>query len=80
MFFRKKKEELDYESTLKNNGIRPFNKDISLLIISDTHSNLVLNKEMQKKLLSKKYDLCCILVDIHDYDYEVILKHIPKEK
>ena len=85
MFFKNifKKEKIynpDYESTLNNNSVREFDKNITLLVISDTHGDLALNKEMQKKLLNKKYDLCCILGDIHDYDYEVILKHIPKEK
>lgn len=85
MFFKNifKKEKIynpDYESSLNNNGVRTFNKNMTLLVISDTHGDLALNKEMQKKLLYKEYDLCCILGDIHDYDYEVILKHIPKEK
>ena len=38
---------------------------MTLLVILDTHGDLVLNKEMQKKLLYKEYDLCCILGDIH---------------
>lgn len=81
MFFRKKrKEEPDYEKTLKNNGINSFEKDISLLVIADTHGDLALNKEMQKKIMNQKYDVCCVLGDIHDYDFKIILKHIPKEK
>lgn len=81
MFFRKKrKEEPDYENTLKNNGINSFEKDISLLVIADTHGDLALNKEMQKKIMNQKYDVCCVLGDIHDYDFKIILKHIPKEK
>lgn len=85
MFFKNiiKKEKIynpDYESTLNNNGVRVLDNNITLLIITDTHGDLALNKEMQKKLLSKNYDLCCILGDIHDYDYEIILKHIPKSK
>lgn len=78
-----KKEKIynpDYESTLLNKGVRTFNNDITLIIISDTHGDLSLNKEMQKKLHNKKYDLCCILGDIHDYDYDIILKYIPKDK
>lgn len=78
--FRKKEENPDYESTLINNGINNFDKDITLLVISDTHGDLALNKEMQKKLISQKYDICCILGDIHDYDFDYILKKIPKEK
>ena len=50
MFFRKKsKNNPDYESTLKNSGVNSFDKNISLLVISDTHGDLALNKEMQKK-------------------------------
>lgn len=70
----------DYESTLDNKGINRFNKNIKLLIISDTHGDLSLNKDMYKKLIGIDYDLCCILGDIHDYDFKVILKYIPKEK
>ena len=81
MFFKKQiKEELDYESTLKNNGINSFEKDISLLVIADTHGDLVLNKDMQNKIINQKYDMCCILGDIHNYDFEIILKYIPREK
>lgn len=76
----KKMENLDYESTLQNNGVRKFNKDITLLVITDTHGDLALNTEIQKKMLNKKYDLCCILGDIHDYDYNIILKYISKDK
>ena len=51
MFFKNifKKEKiynLDYESTLDNNGVRVFDKDITLLVIADTHGDLALNKEM----------------------------------
>ena len=82
MLFRKKKgkEEPDYESTLKDNGVNAFEKDISLLVIADTHGDLALNKEMQKIIMNQKYDICCILGDIHDYDFKIILKYIPKEK
>ena len=80
LFNKQKIDNMDYESTLKNNGIKPFNKDISLLNISDTHGDLALNKEMQKKINNINYDLCCILGDIHDYDYKIILEKIPKEK
>lgn len=81
MFFRKKnKNNPDYESTLKNSGVNPFDKNILLLVIADTHGDLALNKEMQKKITNQEYDVCCILGDIHDYDYKLILKHIPKEK
>lgn len=80
LFSKKKIENRDYESLLKNNGVKTLDKDIDLLIISDTHGDLALNKEMQKKLKNRKYDLCCILGDIHDNDYDVILNNIPKEK
>ena len=80
MFFKKKIDNPDYESTLINNGVNKFDKDITLLVIADTHGDLALNKQMQKKLLNKNYDICCILGDIHDYDYEYILKNIPKDK
>ena len=85
MFFSKwikkyDKIKLDYQSSLKNNGINFFDKDISLLVISDTHGSLSVNEDMHKKLKSKNYDICCILGDIHDSDYEIILKYVPKEK
>ncbi len=40
MFNKQKKDNMDYESTLKDNEIKSFNKNISLLIISDTHGDL----------------------------------------
>lgn len=80
LFNKQKIDNMDYESTLKNNGIKTFNKNISLLIISDTHGNLALNKEIQTKINDINYDLCCILGDIHDCDYKIIIDKIPKEK
>ena len=78
---KQKKENLDYESTLNSDlKARDFNGDITLLIIADTHGSLALNKDLQKKVKDAKYDLCCVLGDIHDYDYKFILETIPKEK
>lgn len=81
-FFKKhKKENLDYESTLNSDmKVKPFNGTISLLVIADTHGDLALNKQLQKEVKNAKYDLCCILGDIHDYDYKFILENIPKDK
>lgn len=81
MFFRKEKvENPDYEATLKNNGVNSFDGEIKLLIISDTHGDISLNKELYKKLIDIDYDLCCILGDIHYADYDIILKYIHKDK
>lgn len=78
--FTKKEDNPDYENSLINNGVRSFDKSIKLLVISDTHGDLSLNKDMYKKLVNVDYDLCCILGDIHDYDFKVIFKYIPKDK
>ena len=78
--FSKKEDNPDYENSLINNGVRSFDKSIKLLVISDTHGDLSLNKDMYKKLVNVDYDLCCILGDIHDYDFKVIFKYIPKDK
>ena len=85
MFFNKlfKKDKIenpDYESSLENKGTTLFDKNIKLLVISDTHGDLSLSKDMYKKLKNVDYDLCCILGDIPDYDYKVIFKYIPKDK
>ena len=81
LFMKNKKIEPDYEKTLlKKKKALKLNNDIKLLVISDTHGDLALSNELQKKLLSiKDFDLCCILGDIHDKDYEFILEHISKE-
>ena len=82
--FLKRKEiaNLDYESTLfKKVNADTISKNIKLLVISDTHGDLTLNKNLQKKLQNiTNYDLCCILGDVYDTDYEVILDIVPKNK
>ena len=85
MFFKKwfKKDKIenpDYESLFENKGTILFDKNIKLLVISDTHGDLSLSKNMQKKIKNVDYDLCCVLGDIHDYDYKVIFRYIPKDK
>lgn len=52
-----------------------------MLVISDTHGDSYEDKTLQDKLKSmKEYDLCCILGDIHDNDYKLILDIIDKNK
>ena len=80
IFGKNNNNQLDYEQSLKNNGVKKFNGVIKLLVIADTHGDLALSKESCKKLVDVDYDLCCILGDIHDADYKVILKYIPKKK
>lgn len=72
----------DYEDKLlkKYKECRKLNKSIKILAISDTHGDLYFNKQLQKKLKNQKYDLCCVLGDITDRDYEIILKYVKKEK
>ena len=75
------KESLDYEEKLlkKYSSVDDFKGNIKILFISDTHGDLSLNKKLQNKILKAKFDICCILGDIHDYDYEFILNNISKE-
>ena len=82
IFKRNKIVDPDYENTLyKEVNANKINKNIKLLVISDTHGDLALNKDLQKKLISiKDFDLCCILGDIHDKDYEFILDNISDER
>lgn len=81
IFKRNKIVVLDYEKTLfKEVNANKINKSIKLLVIADTHGDLTLSKDLQKKLLSiKDFDLCCILGDIHDKDYKFILDNISNE-
>ena len=81
MFLSKlfKFDNKDYEGTLINNGVNSFNKNLTILVIADTHGDLAFNKQMQKKLKKFKFDLCCVLGDIGD-DYKIILDYVPKDK
>ena len=82
IFRRKKIIDPDYENTLyKEQCVSKKDINIKLLVISDTHGDLALNKDLQNKLKKiREYDLCCILGDIHDKDYEIILNTIPEDK
>ncbi len=73
-------DNLNFEKSLKNKGVNSFDKNIKLLVIADTHGDLSLSSNMYKKLENVDYDLCCILGDIHDFDYDIIFKYIPKDK
>ncbi len=80
-FKERKKENPNYEATLNSDiKVKTFKGNITLLVIVDTHGDLALNKKLQKKVKSAKYDLCCILGDMHDHDYDFILENIPKDK
>ncbi len=77
----KKVEDIDEEKISYNCKIaRTLEKDINLIVIADTHGSIHFHRELLTNLIDKEYDLCCILGDVSDYDYEVILKCIPKEK
>ena len=54
LFNKQKIDNMDYESTLKNNGIKPFNKDISLLIrdIHDYDYKIILEKIPKEKIVA----------------------------
>lgn len=80
IFCKNKTFQLNYEQTLKNNGVKKIKGNIRLLVIADTHGDLALSKELCKKLVDVDCDLCCVLGDIHDADYKTILKYIPKKK
>ncbi len=75
----KKKYNPIYEEELINKGVKELNKSIRLLVIADTHGRLIIDKGTQEKL-EEKCDICCILGDVRDSDYEIILKKIPKDK
>lgn len=76
-----KKYNPDYEEVLSKKFTQAdnFMGEIKILFISDTHGDLALNKKLQTKLRKAKFDVCCILGDIHDYDYKFILDNIDKE-
>lgn len=78
----KKNKEFDYEKILfKEENANTIKNNIKLLVISDTHGYLYEDKTLRNKLKSiKEYDLCCILGDIHDNDYKIILDIIDKNK
>jgi len=56
-----------------------FNKNISLIIISDTHGRLR-EEEFIDFLKNTSYDLCIMLGDHHDNDIQIIKKHIDNTK
>lgn len=77
----KKENSDDYEESIyKQVDVKPLKKSIRLLVISDTHGDLALSKTLKNDIIDKEFDLCCILGDIHDYDYRLILEYIPKNK
>ncbi len=79
--FKKNINNPDYESTmLQKSKVSHLNKSVRLLIIADTHGDLALSKTLKYSIIDKKFDLCCVLGDIHDYDYRLILEYIPKDK
>lgn len=81
LFKAKEEHVLDYELILKDNGVMKFNKSITLLIISDTHGDIKLQKAMQDKLAGiRNYDACFMLGDISDNDCKMIKEVIPQEK
>lgn len=82
IFKKKKIIDPDYEKQFNKGTLADqFDGNIKLLVISDTHGDLYLNKELQNELKSiKGYDLCCILGDIHDKDYDIILNVVPTNK
>ena len=81
MLFKQNKKYYDYEKSISYNAkARKISKPIRLLVISDTHGDLALSKTLKYDIIDKEFDLCCILGDIHYYDYEVILEYIPKDK
>lgn len=80
-FFNKKVNSNDYEESIyKQVNVKPLKKNIRLLVISDTHGDLALSKTLKNDIIDKEFDLCCVLGDIHDYDYRLILDYIPKDK
>ncbi len=76
--------DIDYEEELlQKNGMiskKMFNRDIRLLVIADAHGTIHFHEDLISEYKDSNYDLCCILGDVTEYDYEVILKYIPKEK
>lgn len=82
IFKRENITNLDYEEMLYDgNNVDRLDGKIRLLLISDTHGDLSLETKLQSFLKSiKEYDLCCILGDISDNDYKIILEVVPKNK
>ncbi len=75
----------DYQRTLsRTQKLRVISSDIVLLIIADTHGGLYLDKDMRREFetvcRTDAFDLCCVLGDIHDYDYRIILENVEREK
>ena len=56
-----------------------FNKNVSLLIISDTHGTLNENS-FRNYLKNKYYDVCIMLGDHYNRDIEIIVRNIDKSK
>lgn len=57
-----------------------YNKNIKMIVISDTHNSLI--EEEFKKFMEehKDYDVCLLLGDHHFNDVIVILKYVDKSK
>lgn len=73
----------DYEKTLlkkfgKNKDT--LSKNISLLIITDTHNCLHYDEESLEKIRSANYDVCLLLGDVTPGDIHEILKIVPQDK
>lgn len=73
-----KTENRNYEDNFKKYELcNSLKTDISLLVITDTHGFLT---DESFSSINNDFDLCCVLGDISDNDYKLILKYIPKEK
>ena len=84
LFFKKKKDIVakNYEQELfKIYGkCAQFDKNINILLFSDTHNSLSYNSSQLEQIKAMNYDVCLLLGDHSLDDIQEILKVIPKEK
>ena len=71
---------LEKRLSWKYGKARTLNKDIRLLLISDTHGSLWEKEEELQKASEYPYDICVLLGDHEFDDIDYVLDYIPKEK
>ncbi|MBO4360200.1 MAG: metallophosphoesterase family protein [Eubacteriaceae bacterium] len=70
-----------YEDILDpRGGARLLTGKLDMLVVADTHGELWMDKYLRESVKGVTCDVCMILGDVHDYDLQVLLEVVPKEK
>lgn len=85
LFRKQRKTEFslptDYEDILDpSSGVRELKGRLDMLVVADTHGELWMDGYLRESVRGITCDVCMILGDVHDYDLQIILEEVPREK